>query len=120
MSITERFREFGIVLAIGAKNIALMVVVFFETLFLSLIGIIIGDIFGYLVNYYIILHPIEITGDLASIYEEYGFKPIMYSSIAPEIFISVSLTIIIVALASYFYPAYRLYKLEALKGIRYT
>lgn len=120
MSVTERFNEFGIILSIGIPQIKLVSLVFIETLFLTMIGVIIGDVIGWFINYMLILNPIEFGGELGRIYEEYGFLPRMESTNTISIFINTTLTIVIVSLLSSLYPAYRTYKLEPLKGIRYT
>lgn len=120
MSVTERFREFGVSLSIGMQPGKLVLLVIFETLFIALIGLVIGNIIGYLINYYFILNPIVFSGDFAKIYEEYGFIPKMISSVELGIFIRTTLTILALSFIAIIYPAYKVYKLEPLKGIRYT
>lgn len=120
MSVTERFREFGVMLALGTKNSHLALIVFFETIFLTIIGLIFGNLFGLVLNYYFVHNPIYFSGEFAKMYEEFGFVPALFSSIDISIFISTSISIIIIALMVFIYPAYRLSRLEALKGIRYT
>jgi ABC-type lipoprotein release transport system permease subunit len=120
MSVTERFREFGVTLSIGMPQIKLVVLVFMETFFITIIGLILGNIIAYGINYYIVLNPIVFSGDFAAIYEEYGFIPRMESSVKPGIFMNVSLSILIISFLACIYPAYKVYKLEPLKGIRYT
>jgi putative ABC transport system permease protein len=120
MSVTERFNEFGVILSIGMPQFKLVLVVLLETIFLTLIGIFIGDIIGWIINYIIILNPIEFSGELGKIYEEYGFLPRMEAVNYPSVFINTTLTILIVSIISSLYPAYKTFKLEPLKGIRYT
>lgn len=120
MSVTERFKEFGIALAVGIPNKKLTYIVFFETVFILLIGLIIGNIIGWAINHYIINNPITFTGEFAAMYEEYGFLPILTSTNKLSIFVNTSLTVLIVSFVVFLYPAYKLFKLEPLKGIRYT
>jgi putative ABC transport system permease protein len=120
MSVTERFREFGVVLSIGMPQIKLTYLVYIETMFIALIGLILGNLFGYLVNYYLIMHPIVFGGELKKLYELYHFLPELRSSLQISIFIYISLSIIGISILSCLYPAYRVYKLEPLKGIRQT
>lgn len=75
MSVTERFREFGVTLAIGMQPRSLVTLVFIETGFIAIIGIIIGALAGLGLNYYVEFIPILLTGDFATLYEEYGFIP---------------------------------------------
>ena len=120
MSITERFREFGVELAIGMPQFNLVKIVYLETLLITIFGLILGNIVGYGINYYIVQHPIIFGGELTKIYEEYGFLPRLESTLNFIIFIHVSLAVVIISFLSSLYPAYKVYKLEPLKGIRYT
>jgi ABC-type lipoprotein release transport system permease subunit len=120
MSVTERFREFGVILSIGMPQRKLTYVVYLETMFLAIIGLVFGNIFGYFINYYLILHPIVFGGEIKKLYELYHFLPELRSSLQVSIFTNVSLSIIGISILSCLYPAYKVYKLEPLKGIRQT
>ncbi len=120
MSVTERFKEFGVQLAIGMPNKNLVKLVYLETIFLTLMGLILGNIIGYAINYYLVQNPILLGGELSKVYEEYNFLPELISSLDISIFFNVSLSIIIISVISSIYPAYKVFKLEPLKGIRYT
>ena len=120
MSVIERFREFGVVLAIGMPQVNLTYLVYIETIFITVIGLIIGNILGCGVNYYLIIHPITFGGEIQKLYEIYHFLPQMKSTLQPGIFFNVSLSILIISVLSCLYPAYKVYKLEPLKGIRHT
>ena len=120
MSVTERYREFGVVLAIGMPQTKLSYLVYIETLFITLLGLIIGNFIGYFVNYYLIIHPIVFGGEIRKLYEIYHFLPQLRSTLEPSIFFKVSLSILAISIVSCFYPAYKVYKLEPMKGIRHT
>ncbi|MCL5029433.1 MAG: FtsX-like permease family protein [Bacteroidetes bacterium] len=120
MSVIERFREFGVVLAIGMPQVTLTYLVYIETMLITFIGLVAGNIFGYAINYYFILHPIILGEELKKLYEIYHFLPQLKSTLQVSIFFNVSLSILAISLASCFYPAYKVYKLEPLKGIRHT
>ena len=120
MSITERFREFGVELAIGMPQLNLVRLVYLETALITFFGLVLGNIIGYGINYYIVLHPIIFGGEITKVYEEYGFLPRLESTLDFLIFLHVSFAVIIISFLSSLYPAYKVYKLEPLKGIRYT
>ena len=120
MSVTERFREFGVILSIGMPQKKLTYIVYIETMFIAVIGLIFGNLLGYFINYYLILHPIVFGGEMKKLYELYHFLPELRSSLQVSIFVYVSLSIIGISILSCFYPAYKVYKLEPLKGIRQT
>ncbi|MFC2139998.1 ABC transporter permease, partial [Bacteroidota bacterium] len=120
MSITERFNEFGVTLSIGMPQLKLVWLVLIETIFLTMLGILFGDIIGWGINYYIVHNPIVFGGEYADMWAEYGFLPVMESSVAIGIFINISITILIVSVAACLYPLIKVFRLEPLKGIRYT
>ncbi len=120
MAITERFREFGIILALGMPQRKLVQLVFQEILIILFLGLIVGNLLGAGINWYLIKHPIEMGGQYAAIYEEYGFLPLLISTMRLDIFFNTTLTFLIVSLVASLYPLWKVYKLEPLKGIRYT
>lgn len=120
MSVTERFREFGISLAMGMPQGTLVILVILESVIITLIGLTLGNLLAYGVNYYIVQNPIMLGSELGALYEEYGFLPRLESSVKFSIFFNTSLTIFIVTLVSIIYPAIKVFRLEPLKGIRYT
>ncbi|MBU2506635.1 MAG: ABC transporter permease [Bacteroidetes bacterium] len=120
MSVTERFKEFGVSLSIGMPQIKLVTLIIMETVFIASIGILLGDLIGYGINSYIHNNPITLGAEFEQMYEEYGFLPIIESSVDLIIFLNTSLVIFVISIISVLYPAYKVYKLEPLKGIRYT
>jgi ABC-type lipoprotein release transport system permease subunit len=120
MSVTERFREFGIMLSMGMPQSQLVLVVLFETVFIACIGVLIGDILAYGVNWYFMAHPIELGGDYQKMIEEYGWLPVMRSTLRASSFFNTTMTVLGISLLSAMYPLYRVMHLEPLKGIRYT
>lgn len=120
MSVTERFNEFGVTLSIGMKNAKLVILVFIEAGIIALLGILIGNAVGVGINYYLVQNPIEFAGPMAELYAEYGFLPVIRSSLDPMIFINNSSMILLISLIACIYPAVKVYMLEPLKGIRYT
>jgi ABC-type lipoprotein release transport system permease subunit len=120
MSITERFREFGIILAIGTKQSVLLRTVFLENLFLTLFGILIGSLVGWIINLIFANNPIYMSGEIGQIYEQFGFVPALYFDPSIAILFETAIVIFIISLITFIYPAFKLLRLEALKGIRYT
>ena len=109
MSVTERFREFGVELSIGMPQIKLTYLVYIETIFLTLIGLGLGNLFGYVLNSYLVLHPIMFGGELKRFYESYHFLPQAQSSVQFFIFLNITLSIIFILsiLISYFIKLFR-------------
>ena len=120
MSVTERFREFGVVLSIGMPKIYLVVLVFFETLFVVLIGIVLGNMLGAGINYYIMKHPIVFGGQYAQVYAEYGFLPRIESTLRLGMLFNSTIATFVISLLAALYPLMKVFRLKPLKGVRYT
>ncbi|OYT14493.1 MAG: hypothetical protein B7C24_18085, partial [Bacteroidetes bacterium 4572_77] len=120
MSISERYNEFGVMLAVGCKKSILFWTVFFETLFIAMIGIISGVIPSYIICVYFNINPIELTGAMAEQVIAGGFEPFMPTSTDVMIFLRGSLLMLFSILVLYLIPGRKILKLEALKGIRHT
>lgn len=120
MSVTERFKEFGISLSIGMSNYKLVLVVLLETLFITIIGLILGNIIGFGINLYIFNNPIQFGSEYAWMYEEYGFLPRIEASLKFSVFFNSSISILIASVVAAVYPIIKVIRLEPLKGIRYT
>jgi ABC-type lipoprotein release transport system permease subunit len=120
MGVTERFREFGVVLAMGMPQATLVAVVALEVAFLLLSGILLGNLLGAGICWYFREHPIRFSGEFAAIYEEYGFLPLMVATLKARIFLNSTLSIAVAGLVAALYPLWKVARLEPLKGIRYT
>jgi putative ABC transport system permease protein len=120
MSITERFREFGVILAIGMKQRTLIALVVFETILLVFVGLIVANIAGYGVNFYFYHNPIVLGGEMADVYAYYGIEPLIAWVKYFSININTSLMILGVSFFVGIFPVIKVMRLEPLKGIRYT
>ncbi len=110
----ERIREFAMLISIGMKRYQLAVVCLLESFFMSFIGVIIGMMVTYPFVYYFNKNPIPLKGEMAELLIDYGFEPVMPTSIAPSIFISQAIVVFIIALLIGLYPAYKAFKLNVI------
>ena len=120
MSITERFREFGVILSIGMQQRTLVSLVVIETVMLVLVGLIAANVAGYAINYYFYYNPIQLGGELADVYAYYGIEPIIAWAKYFSINVKTSLLILGVSFFVALFPVFKVMRLEPLKGIRYT
>lgn len=116
MMTAERKHEFGILLAIGMKRWRMQLMMFFETIFLALLGIIAGLLAALPVMGYFGDNPIKLQGNMAEMYEEYGFEPVVAFSAQPEIFVNQALIIMAIVLVVYIYPWNKLRKIDAVES----
>lgn len=108
----ERIKEFRMLISIGMKRLQLATICLFESIFLSLIGVIIGVFITFPIALYFNINPIPLTGDMVELMDDFGFEPIVPTSIAPDIFITEALTVFMIALVIGIYPIYKVYKLK--------
>lgn len=118
MMVKERSREFGVVHAVGMQKSKLAVVVFFETIFIGLIGCIAGLVISYLFCLYFYHNPIPMSGDMATAYEQYGMEPFLYFSLKASLFYSQMIVVFLVSLFISIFPMYNIYRLKITKAIR--
>ncbi|WP_127021238.1 ABC transporter permease [Flagellimonas beolgyonensis] len=117
MMTFERNREFGILIAIGMKKRLLAFVVLLESIMISLIGCFMGILGGILLVRLFTEYPIQFSGSLQEVYEEYGFEPIIYFSGHPRIFINQTLIVLVLAILLALYPGYKVIRLRPVEAI---
>src|SRR3989339_107632 len=104
MSILERIKELGMLMAIGMKKKKVFQMIMYETVFLTLTGSLIGMALGGLL--------IAITGttglnfsSVAEGFEAVGWAAIVYPSIETSFFIGVTFLVIIIGILASIIPA---------------
>ncbi len=75
MSIQERIREFGVLMAIGTRQRDLIRMLLWEITFLLIPGVLLGVALAAGLATYFHSHPIELSGALAEVYRSMGALP---------------------------------------------
>lgn len=104
MSTMERRKEFGIMVAVGMRRTRLAIIVFIETLIISIIGIVAGIATSLPLILYLYHHPLPLTGEAAQAMIEYNMEPVMPFLLEPGYFLNQSLVVIIITLVTLLYP----------------
>lgn len=105
MSVLERTRELGVLLALGLRPGAVFRLVYVESLLLAGVGLLIGLAIGIPVVLYLQANPIPLGGDLAKATELFGMEPVMTWKLKPMNPIGSCITILGVAALAALYPA---------------
>jgi putative ABC transport system permease protein len=117
MSVLDRVREFGMLMAIGMKRKKIFSQIILETLFLSLSGSAAGIAAGAA-----IIKITEHTGINLSVFAEglslYGISPVLYPSVPSEIYAELAVLVFITALAAAVYPGMKATRLNPADSIR--
>ena len=118
MMVSERAKEFAILISVGMKRQRLLLVLALETLMVSFIGVITGILCSIPIISYLVYNPIHLTGEAAEIYDQLSIEPILAFSAQPSIFLSQALVVLIIALVTILYPLLFLRQLDPAKTIR--
>jgi len=114
----ERLREFGVLLSVGMRREKLALVVFLETFFISVIGVITGIVAAWSLIFYFHMNPIELTGDAAQATIDMGFDPILPMSFAADQFYTQGFFVFLIAMLVFMFPLIKILRLNILDAAR--
>lgn len=118
MMTAERKKEFGVMVALGMQKYKLGIIVFIELIILTLIGLIAGTILSLPIIRYFAVNPIQLTGDMADMMENFGVEPILPFAWQIDYFLAQSLSVSIVILIAIFYPLMKIFGINTMKALR--
>lgn len=117
MSVLERTREFGTMMALGVKPSRLGALVMIETALMSGLGLMIGAVIGLMLTYYLSIVGFSYPG-MAEMAAQFNLPDRMYPSLTVlSILLGPSIVFICSLLAS-IYPALRLFFLQPVAAMR--
>jgi ABC-type lipoprotein release transport system permease subunit len=116
MAVLERFKEIGMLKAVGMKGRRVFYMIVMETIFMALVGGPIGCLLGYI--------TIEILGkyglDLSRYSKglaEFGIDVVLYPAVTPETYPLLTIGVVITALVATLYPARKAVKLKTIEAL---
>lgn len=118
MMTKERTYEFGILTAIGMKKLKIQGMVALEIVMLILLGVMGGVLLSLPLLVYLFYNPIYLSGDLATVYENFGFEPIIPFSLEPTIFFSQGVVVLLIAMLLGIYPMVAIQSLQTVKALK--
>jgi len=118
MMVAERTREMGVMVAIGMQKAKLAGILFFETIYIGLIGVLVGfagsiPLIGYFYN-----NPIKLSGGAAETMIEMGIEPYMYVTWLPSVFYNQAIVVFIMTALVALYPLLAAMKLKVHQALR--
>ena len=117
MSVLERTREFGVMMALGVKPARLGSLVITETIVMSGLGLAIGAVLGIVLTWYLSIVGFSYPG-MAEMAERFNLPDRMYPSLSLlSILLGPSIVFLFSLLAS-IYPAIRLFFLQPVAAMR--
>lgn len=118
MMISERMRELGVMVSIGLQRTKLAAILFFETVFIGLIGAAAGIVISIPLVAYFVYNPVKLTGNAANTMIDMGIEPYMYFSNSFFVFYNQALTVFVITLIISLYPIYKALTLQVNKALK--
>jgi ABC-type lipoprotein release transport system permease subunit len=116
MSVLERTREFGIMLALGNSAWRIGVMVLLESVYLTLLGLGIGVLLGGGIAVYLHVEGFTFPG-MAEIYAQFGLPGVIHPKLSLAGFTLGPAVIFVFTVLAALYPALRIRKLQPVEAI---
>jgi ABC-type lipoprotein release transport system permease subunit len=117
MTILERTRELGMLMAIGMNRLKIFSMIMLETIFLTIVGAMAGMLAGWIIVAYFGKTGIHFSS-WGEGFEAIGFAATVYPVITPAFFAFITVMVIFTAMISSIWPARKALKLDPAEAIR--
>ena len=118
MMLAERKREFGMLVSIGMQKGKLAKTVSIEMLLIGFLGVAAGVIASLPVVIYGNIHPLRFTGELARMYEDYGFEPVMPTMMPDTFYLWQIVVVIIILLIAIAFSVRKIFRMNVINALR--
>jgi ABC-type lipoprotein release transport system permease subunit len=119
ISVLERVREFGIMLAVGTRFFHIARIIFWESVIIGMIGCAIGLVVGYLLLAYFHFFGLDLSR-FASSMQAFGLAAIMYPKISMLYFVRAIIAVFITSFVAALWPIRILKKLNPVESIHFN
>ncbi len=118
MMTLERRKEFAVMISVGMRKTVLLSMLSWETIIIGIVSSILGFLIIFPVIYYLHLHPIPLTGEIAESLRRFGVEPILPFSVKSEIFLNQFANVSVIVILAAIYPLVSVLKFNVIKGLR--
>lgn len=118
MMTAERRREFGVLVAIGMQKKKLASIIAFEMMYIGLLGIALGCLITIPLITYGAHHPIIFKGEMAYMFEEYGFNPKLVFKPVSYYFLWQAFIVGLMVFVSLIHPVRKILNLKVVTALR--
>lgn len=118
MMVSEREREFGILVSIGMRKTRLAFVTVLENLMLTLGGAFVGMALVKPVQFYFKYNPIDLSGQMKEAIEQFDFEPKLYTTTSFIINLNHGAIVFVIGVLVSLYAVWKIMKLEPVKSMR--
>ncbi len=116
MAVLERFRELGMLMAIGMNRRRVFSMIVLETLMLGIIGAPLGMLFMLLSMMHLGTQGLDLSSFSEGM-QEFGLESIVIFQLPPEQYWQIGLAVLITALIGSLYPAWKAIRLKPAEAI---
>lgn len=118
MMTTERKYEFGMLIAIGMKKTKLELILLGETVLITFFGVLLGFILSLPLVIYLKERPIRFGGEIAKVYEQFGFEALFPTDVDQSIFFTQSFIVLAMSIVIGLYPLWHIRGLDPVKAMK--
>lgn len=118
MMMAERKYELGMLIAIGMKKRKLVLVLLAESVLNVFLGCLAGIAVSIPIVYYLKVNPLRFGGEMADIYERFGFEPVFPASTDVWIFITQGIIVLVLGLVLSLYPLIKVLSLDPVRAMK--
>ncbi len=118
MMLSERKKEFGVLMSIGMSKNRLGFLVFLENVFMAILGTIIGFLVALPLVYYFHYFPITLKGAEAEGMIKNGFEPVLRMSVDIGIFVWQAAIVLLMSILFSLYPILKIHSMNEHKAMR--
>jgi ABC-type lipoprotein release transport system permease subunit len=123
MSVMERIREFGVILALGATPVRLCRMILAEALLLGMVAMVTGTLLGSMVTWYLTEYGIDLRAFIPENLEmEFGgvvFEPVIRAAWDIPWMGQIALYVVILSLIASLYPAVKAARISPAQAMRH-
>jgi putative ABC transport system permease protein len=117
MSVIDRVRDFGVLLAIGMYRRRLFSMIVLESLFLSFTGGLVGVVVGWALTHYFQVRGINLSTFSAGL-SSYGIPSMLYPFIKTSLYGVLTGMMVTTSVIAALYPALKAIRLKPVEAIR--
>ncbi|HVO74938.1 MAG TPA: FtsX-like permease family protein [Ignavibacteriaceae bacterium] len=117
MSVIDRVKDFGVLLAVGMYRRRLFLMIVLESLLLSFTGGIVGAAIGWIVTAYFNVHGIDLS-IISTGLSAFGIPSMLYPFIPLSVYSTLTIMVIIMSIIAALYPAVKAVRLKPVQAIR--
>jgi len=116
MAVLERFRELGMLMAVGMNRVKVYLMILIETIFLGALAAPLGLFLGWLTISYYRNVGVDLTKYSEGL-EAFGYSSILYPYVEDSIYIIVTISVFVTAIIGALYPAWKAVRLNPVEAL---